>query len=179
MRQALRQQRLSTNRDRHRQDEKSARIVESQEYVEQHRDVQLTFEQYRTLLEVSESIAVHRDLQALFHDLAQRLPRIVPFDFINLVLYEPMQHIMRLHLLIAPESVTIKPGLELPIDESPGGLVWKTQEPLMVANVAGETRFPKLTSLLVENGVQSFCSVPLTTALGRLGAMGFGTKQKR
>jgi formate hydrogenlyase transcriptional activator len=32
---------------------------------------------------------------------------------------------------------------------------------------------------LRENGVQSFCVVPLTTALGRLGAMGFGSLQKR
>ena len=33
----------------------------------------------RLLLEVSESIASHRDVAALFQDLAQRLPRIVPF----------------------------------------------------------------------------------------------------
>src|SRR5262245_22584934 len=106
MRQALRQQRLSANRDRNSHDEESGSTVESQDYSAQYRDVQLTFQQYKTLLEVSESIAVHRDLQALFHDLAQRLPRIVPFDFINLVLYEPTHHIMRLHLLIAPEPVT-------------------------------------------------------------------------
>jgi formate hydrogenlyase transcriptional activator len=46
-------------------------------------------EQYRTLLEVAEAIAVHRDLGALFQDLARRLPPIVPFDYINLVLHEP------------------------------------------------------------------------------------------
>ena len=40
------------------------------------------------LLEVSDSIALHRDLGKLFDDLAQRLPRIVPFDYINLVLHE-------------------------------------------------------------------------------------------
>jgi formate hydrogenlyase transcriptional activator len=32
----------------------------------------------RLLLEVSESIASHRDVTALFHDLAERLPRVVP-----------------------------------------------------------------------------------------------------
>jgi formate hydrogenlyase transcriptional activator len=32
---------------------------------------------------------------------------------------------------------------------------------------------------MIENGVRSFCSLPLTTALRRLGAIGFGTKQKR
>ena len=130
-------------------------------------------------LEVAEAIAVHRDLGELFRDLAQRLPRIVPFDYINLVLHDPARNVMRLHLLVTPEPSTIQPGLELPVDESPGGLVWKTQQPLVVEDVALESRFPKLTPLLLENGVQSFCSVPLTTALRRLGAMGFGSKQRR
>ncbi|MCI0639887.1 MAG: sigma 54-interacting transcriptional regulator [Gemmataceae bacterium] len=136
-------------------------------------------EQYRTLLEVAEVIAAHRDLGMLFDDLARRLPRIVPFDYINLVLHDSTRGIMRLHLLVAPKTSTISPGLEFPIDESPGGLVWKTQQPLAVENVALESRFPKLTPLLLENGVQSFCAVPLTTALRRLGAMGFGSMQRR
>src|SRR5262245_50721717 len=117
------------------------------------RDGQALFtrEQYRTLLEVAEAIAVFRDLSELFHDLAQRLPRIVPFDYINLVLYDPTCHVMRLHLLVTPEPSTITPGLELPVDESPGGVVWKTQQPLLVEDVALESRFPKLMPLLLEN----------------------------
>ncbi|OLB02245.1 MAG: Fis family transcriptional regulator [Nitrospirae bacterium 13_2_20CM_62_7] len=133
----------------------------------------------RLLLEVSESIASHRDLDELLHDLSQRLPPIVPFDYINVILHDSAREVMRLHILAAPASSTIRPGLELPVDESPGGLVWKTQQPLMVADVALETRFPKLIPMLRENGVQSFCAVPLTTALRRLGAMGFGSFQKR
>src|SRR5262245_60951705 len=136
-------------------------------------------EQYRALLEVAEAIAVHRDLGGLCHELAQRLPRIVPCDYVNLVLHDPARDVMRLHLLVVPTSCTINPGLELPTDESPGGLVWKTQEPLVVEDVALESRFPKLLPLLLENGVQSFCSLPLTSALRRLGAMGFGSRQKR
>jgi formate hydrogenlyase transcriptional activator len=136
-------------------------------------------EQYQALLEVAEAIAVHRDLGELFQDLARRLPPIVPFDYINLVLHDSMRDVMRLHLLAVPESSTIRPGLELPVDESPGGLVWKTQQPLLVNDVALERRFPRLAPLLLENAVQSFCVVPLTTALRRLGAMGFGSLHKR
>src|SRR4030095_8491702 len=66
-------------------------------------------------------------------------------------------------------------------DESPAGLVWKSQQPLMVKvkDVAVESRFPRLTSLLRENGVQSYYVLPLTTALHRLGAMGFGSLQRK
>jgi formate hydrogenlyase transcriptional activator len=145
------------------------------------RDPDLLHSQYQALLEISEAIAVHRDLNELFQDLAQRLPRTVPFDFINLVLHDPTREVMRLHALVGPESSTIRPGLELPIDESPAGLVWKSQQPLMVEveDVAAESRFPKLTALLRENDVQSYCVVPLTTALRRLGAMGFGSLQRK
>src|SRR5262245_5055770 len=121
----------------------------------------LSREQYRALLEVAEAIAAHHDLGALFQDLAHRLPHIVPFDYINLVLHDAARNVMRLKLLVTPEPSTISPGLELPVDASPGGLVWNSQEPLLVEDVALEGRFPRLTPLLLENGVHSFCAVPL------------------
>jgi formate hydrogenlyase transcriptional activator len=122
---------------------------------------------------------MHRDLNELFHDLAQRLPRVVPFDFIDLVLHDPTREVMRLHALVPPESGAIRPGLEIPINESSSGLVLKSQQPFMVEDVAAETRFPRVASVLRENGVQSYCTVPLTTALRRLGAMTFGSLERR
>jgi len=144
-----------------------------------HQDLTHDRDRLRLLLEVSESIASHRDLDQLLRDLAQRLPQIVPFDYINVVLHESARDVMRLWLLVTSQPSTISPGLELPVDESPGGLVWKTQEPMMVEDVAIESRFPKLMAMLSENGVQSFGVVPLTTAQRRLGAMGFGSYQRR
>jgi formate hydrogenlyase transcriptional activator len=143
-----------------------------------HQDLARDRDRLRLLLEVSESIALHRDLEDLFRDLAQRLPHVVPFDYINVVLHEPGD-VMRLWLLITAKPSTISPGLELPVEESPGGLVWKTQQPLVVNDITQERRFPKLMGLLRENGVQSFCALPLTTAQRRLGAMGFGSLEPR
>ena len=57
--------------------------------------------------------------------------------------------------------------------------MWKTQQPLTVNDITQEQRFPKLMAMLRENGVQSFGVVPLTTAQRRLGAMGFGSYQRR
>jgi formate hydrogenlyase transcriptional activator len=142
-------------------------------------EVDLQHSQYQALLEISEAIAVHRDLDELFHDLAQRLPRIVPFDYLNLLLHDPARQVMRLHVLTAPESSTIRPGMEWPVDESSSGWVWKSQQPLLIEDVAAESRFPKLTPLWRENGVQSYCGIPLTTALRPLGAMVFGSLERR
>jgi len=133
----------------------------------------------RLLLEVSESIASHRDIAGLFHDLAQRLPRIVPFDVINLVLYDPARDVMRLHALVAPECNQTRPGLEFSLNETTTKYVWECQRPVVVDDVAAEPRFPKLMSVLRDNGVRSYCTVPLTSALRRLGAISFGSVQKR
>lgn len=144
-----------------------------------HRDLTLDRERLRLLLEVSESIASHRDLEELFRDLAQRIPQIVPFDFINAVLHEPTRDVMRLWLLVTSTPCTISPGLETPVEESPGGLVWKTQQPLIVNDVSQERRFSGLMAMFRENGVNSFGVVPLTTGHRRLGALGFGSVEQR
>jgi formate hydrogenlyase transcriptional activator len=133
----------------------------------------------RLLLEVSEAIAAHRNVTDLFHDLAERLPRVVPFDYINLVMHDPSLDVMRLHVLVAPQNSTIRPGLELPVDGSAAGLAWRTQQPLMVDDLDAEQRFPQLIPMLRANGVQSFCAVPVTTALRRLGSLGFGSVTAR
>jgi formate hydrogenlyase transcriptional activator len=129
----------------------------------------------RLLLEVTESIASHRDLTLLLEDLAKRLPNIVPFDFIGVLLHEPERKVMRLWMFLASVPSTIMPGMEIAVDESPSGLVWKTQLPLAVDDVEKEERFPSLMATFRENGVRSFCVVPLTTAQRRLGTMAFGS----
>ena len=154
-------------------------IAATVDNVLHHQDLIHDRDRLRLLLEVTESIASHRDLEELFRDLAHRLPKVVPFDYINAVLHEPARDVMGLWLLVTSIPSTIIPGLEIPVDESPGGCVWKTQQPLTVNDVAQERRFPKVMALLRENGIQSFCVVPLTTAQRRLGAMGFGSLQPR
>ena len=39
-------------------------------------------------------------LTQLLEDLARRLPQVVPFDFINVVLHEPARDVMRLWLAL-------------------------------------------------------------------------------
>ena len=139
--------------------------------------------QYQALLEVSQSVASHRDLAALFRDLAERLPRVVSFDSLWLVLHDPASNRMRLHLLEGPARAAPDAGdagdeeawpLERPMEESPSALVWSTQEPLVIFNLAEDPRYLKAFQLLLDNGIRSCCILPLTTAHRRLGAVGFG-----
>jgi len=99
-------------------------------------------EPYRALLAVSEAIVSHRELSALFHELAGRLHEVVRFDYLALVLHEAASHTMRLHILEACEPAP-RPWVEFPIGELPEGLVWQTQQPLILTDVAEETRWPR------------------------------------
>jgi formate hydrogenlyase transcriptional activator len=135
-------------------------------------------ERYQVLLEVAQAISSHRDLHALFRDLAQRLPRVVHVNFLALTLQDPVRNTMRLHTIQANVPADLVGGHEGPVEESPAGLVWQTQEPITVPDLVEERRWPKVVGHMKEDGANSFCFVPLTTAVRRLGAMGFLSLQK-
>jgi len=130
----------------------------------------------QALLQVAESIAHHRDLAELFHDLAARLHDVAHFDYLNLVLHDPERQVMRLHLLetLRAKPTQLRVGGESPIGSTPSGRVLETQEAFVVSDVEAETSFPALMEALRQEGVRSFCVVPLTTAQRRLGTIGFG-----
>ncbi|MGO8790404.1 MAG: sigma 54-interacting transcriptional regulator [Terriglobia bacterium] len=126
------------------------------------------------LLEVWESIASHRDLPSLIRDLTERLPRLVNFTSLWLVLHEPARNKMRLHVIGTPEGMGVD-VIEREVEDSPSGLAWQTQRPFIVIDTTREARFPEAVELLRREGVRSFCILPLTTAHRRLGGMGFGS----
>jgi formate hydrogenlyase transcriptional activator len=134
--------------------------------------------QYQALLAVSESITAHRDLAALFRDLAQQLQAVVRFDFVTLILHDPARNVIRRHILAPAQLSVIQLGRELPVEESAGGWVWQTQQPLLSPDVARDNRFPQVLTSLRDDGVQSCCWLPLTTAQRRLGAISFGSKHE-
>ena len=133
--------------------------------------------QLEALLDVSEIIAQHRDLTALFHELAARLRPVVESDFLTLVLHDPKRNVMRLHVLESRVEREKTVGFEHPVDGSPSGWVWQTQQPFIVEDILTETRFREFLDRLSGEGVRSFAALPLTTAQRRLGSMGFGRMQ--
>ncbi len=132
---------------------------------------------YRALLAVSEAIVLHRDLPALFHELAGRLHQVVRFDGLALVLHDAATNTMRRHVLETVEPSPPGSMMVLSPDDDPAGLVWRTQQPLIIASAAELKRWPRLLELLQPYGVQSLCYLPLTTARRRLGALVFVCKQ--
>jgi formate hydrogenlyase transcriptional activator len=127
----------------------------------------------RTLLEISEAIAAHHELPALFHSLAQVLDRVVRFDALYLLLYVAERNTMRLHILESRTLLNETEERELPLEQSPGGQVWRTQEPAILTGQQMAAAFPAVSQLVRQHHVESICMLPLTTAQRRLGTMGF------
>jgi hypothetical protein len=119
-------------------------------------------QRYEVLLGVLESITRHDDLTELFHDLAQRLRLVVPFDFITVVLYEPAENVMRLHIMESEQPQQVRLGPDTSPVESPGGWVWQAQQPMVIADYEQETRFPRVTPVWRGYGMRSGYYLPLT-----------------
>jgi formate hydrogenlyase transcriptional activator len=132
-------------------------------------------QQYQTLLEISEAIASNRDLASLFRNLAQHLREVVDFDWVSTLLYDPARDVMRIHMLEPPRPDGLVGPAEMPVDDVPSGWAWKTQKPLIIQDAARETRFPQFSAWARQNGVKSYCALPLTSAGRRLGALGFAS----
>ncbi|HKX29878.1 MAG TPA: sigma 54-interacting transcriptional regulator, partial [Blastocatellia bacterium] len=135
--------------------------------------------QYQALCEVAESIAVHRDLHSLLQNLTRPLQRVVRFDAVNVVLYDATCHLMRMHVLESPllpqDQLMIT---ELPIEEAPAGWVWQTQEPMLMTDIGSYLdRYPRVTPLMLNFGIQTAYVLPLTSVGRRLGALGFASLQ--
>lgn len=132
---------------------------------------------YEALIRVSQVISAHHDCRDLFRSLATELRQVVQFDYIAVVLYDPVRHKMDLNLLDGadPDLVLEKP--EIDTEEMFAWWVYQHQQPLVIRSLEKETRFPRLTQFLLQHGIQSTCAVPLTTPHRRLGALGFGSRQ--
>jgi formate hydrogenlyase transcriptional activator len=129
---------------------------------------------YQILLEVAEAIASYRDLRELFHVLAERLHLVVEFDYLNLILHDAKRNVMRLHILETSRPTHVEPGLEIPVEWSAAGLVYETQQPLVIPDIEKEDRFPKMKEVMQREGIVSLVVLPLTFAQKRVGCLGFG-----
>jgi formate hydrogenlyase transcriptional activator len=134
-------------------------------------------DRFRALFAVAEAIVLHRDLPALFRDLSARLHQLVRFDWLALVLHDAASQTMHVHVLEPPNpAMAAKSGG--PPDETAAGVVWQTQQPIVISNLNEHQRWPEQMKRAQATGVKSLCELPLTTARRRLGTLVFACKQE-
>jgi formate hydrogenlyase transcriptional activator len=134
-------------------------------------------ELYRSLFDLAQSIAGHDDLDSLCSSLAKALRRVVSFDYLGLILYDPAHNRLWLHALNGRQLSRLEEPRAFPPDHSnPLGLVWDTQKPLLVHCGVNAPQWPQFAERIGRVGVCSLALVPLTVGKRRLGVLGFGSQ---
>src|SRR5262249_37880031 len=115
-----------------------------------------TSQKYSTLLEVAEAIVSHRDSATLFHELAGRLHLVVRFDYLACVLYDAASNTLLRHILETTEPVPI-PASPISVEDDPAGVVLLSQQPMIISDIARESRWPRFLERAKSFGVNSSC----------------------
>jgi formate hydrogenlyase transcriptional activator len=127
------------------------------------------------LLDVTNAVVTELDTRALFRAVAPALKRCCGADAVALTLFDPDAGVLRKHACDMPTSIDSPADpapVELSLDGSPSGRVFKTGEP-GIFNASQLAEFPDAEHLRTM-GICSFCAVPLATVQGVLGTLSLG-----
>jgi formate hydrogenlyase transcriptional activator len=132
---------------------------------------------FQALLSVAESISSCREPEQLFGRLAAELQRVVQFDFVGVVLYDHERGVVRAAML-ETGSTALVPRESAVAKETPHAMVIDSQQPLIVSDTSAETRWPERMAMIRNEGIGTFCVLPLTTVHTRLGTLGFARRDR-
>ena len=128
---------------------------------------------YRALFELTQSLSGHSDLQSLCDSLDRSLRQVIEFDYLGLALYDADQNVIRLHAATGIQAVESRITV-MAVAGSPAEWVLREQQPVVIPDLAVETRWPKFITYLLSQGVRGATFVPLSNGSRHLGVLAFG-----
>jgi formate hydrogenlyase transcriptional activator len=131
---------------------------------------------YKTLIRVSNAIGTYRDPQDLFRVLVRELHRVVQFDRVGVSIYDEKSNTLHRHLVDAETEADILPDPELKMEESDAWWVYQNQEPKVTSLTGDDAQVCKFREILRKHGIRNVCTLPLTTAHSKVGALTFASK---
>jgi formate hydrogenlyase transcriptional activator len=132
---------------------------------------------YEALMRVSRAIQAHREPKELIGVLIDELHAVVQVDFARVSLHDQDSNTFRHHSIDVASRSEMLSRQTLASEARSALWVYEQQEPLLRSTDKLEPRFERLRALLEEMGIRSVCTLPLTTAHKKLGAITFGSKQ--
>src|SRR5581483_9284001 len=123
------------------------------------------------LLEVNNALVSNRDRRELFTAISQHLRRVVAHDYTSLAVYDPERNAFDMWAIESTGKGVIKEHTLVPVDGSPAGRAFTTGKRALF----GASELAALDSdtgrMLLAEGIQSMCSVPLTVHDRGLGTL--------
>jgi formate hydrogenlyase transcriptional activator len=140
--------------------------------------VSASAERYRTLLEINNAIITNLTQDTLLHAICKALEQVMPVYRASITLYDPDKEKLRI-LAISPDWTTdyFRAGFEMDVNQSHTGWVVKQQRPLIRRDIETEGEYP-IEPRLLEEGIRSFCVVPLILEGIGIGTLNIGSDVK-
>jgi formate hydrogenlyase transcriptional activator len=139
---------------------------------------QLTREHHisRLLLDVNNAVISKLDLRELFAAITACLHQVMQFAYISLALYDRESNQLRIHALDFPQGRGLMhENILVPLDTAPAGMAFTTRKPVLLRSLDSE-RFPsEIARLLIAEGIQSTCSIPMISHGQALGTISVGS----
>ena len=150
--------------------------VENAMMLDKVREHQATLQRERDeldlLVQVNNAVVTQLDIRALFRAVAPALRRCCSANMAALTIYDPEARVLRKHACDGGDCEPPDPpvAVEHSLDGSPSGLTFREGK-LRIFTRQELLEFPETRAFVGEHGIQSACSVPLTTAQGALGTL--------
>jgi formate hydrogenlyase transcriptional activator len=127
---------------------------------------------YEALIRLAEVIRSHPDEGALFQTLASELHDVVELD--AFCQFDGLANWVQWHFDGPYKSALEVRFLEpVPKEETVAWWVYQNQQPMVVRLSSPDNRFPRMSDWLEKLGLQSSCTLPLSTAYRQLGSISF------
>jgi formate hydrogenlyase transcriptional activator len=135
-------------------------------------------ERYRTLLEINNAIITNLTQESLLSAICEVLQRVLPVYRAAVTLLDRSTDSLRIYAL-SKEWTTdyFQVGLEVRKSDSHSGWVLEHQKPLVRRDLETEWEFP-VEHRLLQEGVQSYCAVPLKLGTTIIGTLNVGSDAK-
>jgi PAS domain S-box-containing protein len=121
---------------------------------------------YEALVKISEEVVTERNLNSLFERLARLLGRVLGFDLALFLVHDLDRQSIAAH--VAEKGSLFSQAVPLDGEYQ----IW-----VSTPRIANQRDLPSSLKLLRDHGIQSYCSVPLSTAHWSVGSMGIGSKR--
>ncbi|HLY73229.1 MAG TPA: hypothetical protein VKU80_03855, partial [Planctomycetota bacterium] len=110
--------------------------------TEADRSTQCVGEHAQAMAEIVQALSTQQTLAALHRAMALALKRVVSFDIHGIILADLDRRKVR--LLVGQGDFPLDaPTRELPLDGAPEGEVLRTRKPVVIHDLAQETRWPE------------------------------------
>lgn len=133
-------------------------------------------ERLRLVHDMSNTLVSHLDPGKLFAQISQCIGRVVQHDYCSLCLYAPANDQFRIVTTHFPNGgALLREEVVFPAADSPAGRALTTQKPLLVSRLSMQSFPSKATQLLLDEGIESGCWLPLAGRTRLLGTLGVGS----